>query len=171
MWENATFLQPVTINWWVEAIKWVIYGWKLRLLVSLSPLLHGLFLACSSGDLRLQGMKKEPVKNLRCLSFSDVAFLQCLNTATTLGQDNTSAKIISLIPTNESFLSPPIQFTLLHMLVVLIFSVSIPSIFPVFKTNRQRVPFHTPRVFFPQLHSSMAYWLAEQGHQAPDELR
>ena len=127
-------------------------------------------LACS-GDLRLQGMKKEPVKNLRCLSFSDVAFLQCLNTATTLGQDNTSAKIISLIPTNESLLSPPIQFTLLHMLVVLIFSVSIPSIFPVFKTNRQRVPFHTPRVFFPQLHSSMAYWLAEQGHQAPDELR
>ena len=26
------------------------------------------------------------------------------------GQDNTSAKIISLIPTNESLLSPPIQF-------------------------------------------------------------
>ena len=110
MWEKATF-QPVTINWWVEAIKWVIYGWKLRLLVSVSPTPWPLFLACS-GDLRLQGMKKEPVKNLRCLSFW--CCISSVWTATTLGQDNTSAKIISLIPTNESLLSPPIQFTLYY---------------------------------------------------------
>ena len=69
-----------------------------------SPLLPMASSLACSGDLRLQGMKKEPVKNLRCLSFW--CCISSVWTATTLGQDNTSAKIISLIPTNESLLSP-----------------------------------------------------------------